>query len=42
MLVTATSLAVVLALLVALRQTWPELLVTFERYQARQRTQGGE
>jgi hypothetical protein len=43
MVVTVTSLGACLALLVALRAAWPHLMLSFERYQARQTgTTGGE
>jgi hypothetical protein len=43
MVVTVTSLGLCLALLLALRTAWPQLILSFERYQARQTgTTGGE
>jgi hypothetical protein len=36
MVVTVTSLGLCLALLLALRAAWPHLILSFERYQARQ------
>jgi hypothetical protein len=43
MAVTVTSFGACLALLVALRAAWPHLMLSFERYQARQTgTTGGE
>ena len=36
MVVTVTSLGLWLALLLALRDAWPHLILTFEQYQARQ------
>jgi Methylamine utilisation protein MauE len=43
MAVTVTSLGVCLALLLALRAAWPNLILSFEQYQARQAVEtGGE
>ena len=43
MAITVTSLGLCLALLVALRAAWPQLVLSFEQYQARQTgTMGGE
>jgi hypothetical protein len=43
MAVSVTSLGVCLALLLALRAAWPNLILSFEQYQARQAVEtGGE